>query len=119
METNTKALLKHFSVVFKKKATEDKPSKEAIHPGILKYVTRKELIAIIEHKYNGTIPAKYHLAEMENEELLPLIGDDLFIISYMTHQWSKKQIAQTPIPEKVLAKEVSNDTLTDKSKKKS
>ena len=42
--------------------------------------------------------------EMENQELLKLIGDDMFIISYSTSQWAMDQetinIVTQPSPEK-------------------
>jgi len=42
---------------------------------------------------------------MENTELLGLIGDEMFIISYVTEKWSREQLQEvTPVNEGVLDK---------------
>lgn len=118
METNKKALMKHFSVILKKRATEDTPEKQSINPAILKYVSRKELIAIITHKHNGTIPTKHNLAELENEELLPLIGDDLFIITYITNKWCMEYATKEQAPKKEVVKPKTDAKVTQTARKK-
>jgi len=60
----------------------------------LKYFSRKELIEIINHVYDGVIPEEYELIGMENSDLLKVIDDDFSIISYVTNKWSKEASSQ-------------------------
>jgi len=90
MNENRQALMKIFSFVFKERSKAEIEYRE-ISPEILKFFSRKELIEIITNKiYNGQVPPEHNLVEMENAELLKLIGDDLYIISYATEKWSKE-----------------------------
>lgn len=89
------ALMRLFSLVLKNRAKDEKESKQ-ISPELLKYFSRKELIEIINHIYDGIIPEEYELVDMENSELLKIIGDDLSIISYVTNKWSKEASSETP-----------------------
>lgn len=90
MDENRQALMKIFSVVFRNRAKTEMEFKE-MSPEILKFFSRKELIEIITGKiYDGQVPPEHNLVEMENFELLKLIGDDLYIISYATEKWSKE-----------------------------
>lgn len=89
MEKQKWALMKLFSLVLKDRAKDEKQTKQ-ISASLLKYFTRKELIEIINHIYDGVIPEEYELVDMENEELLKVIGDDFSIISYVTNKWSKE-----------------------------
>ena len=89
MENQKWALMKLFSLVLKDRAKEEKDTKK-ISPNLLKYFSRKELIEIINHIYDGVIPEEYELVDMENGELLKVIGDDFSIISYVTNKWSKE-----------------------------
>lgn len=89
MNTQQRALLKHFSLVLKKRAQSEEPNHPSIDAGILKHLTRKDMIEIISNKYQGTIPKDIPLTQMENEELLEVIGDDLYVISYLTGRWSR------------------------------
>jgi hypothetical protein len=90
METNKKPLMKHFASVLRKRALATTQVKASINPLILKFFTRKDLIQIILDKYDGTIPKTHNLVELENEELLAIIGDDMYIISYMTQKWCEE-----------------------------
>ncbi|WP_301401818.1 hypothetical protein [Polaribacter huanghezhanensis] len=99
METNKKSLMKHFAAVLRKRALATTEINEPVNPQILKFFTRKDLIQIINDSHNGAIPKEHNLMEMENQELLTLIGDDMFIISYITRKWCRE-------PQKV-DKEVS------------
>jgi TusA-related sulfurtransferase len=90
METNKKPLMKHFASVLRKRALATTQVKASINPQILKFFTRKDLIQIITDKYDGTIPKQHKLVEMENGELLSIIGDDMYIISYMTQKWCEE-----------------------------
>ena len=90
MNENTQALMKIFSVVLRDRSKGEIEYKE-ISPEIIKYLSRKELIEIITNNiFNGQIPPEHNLVEMENSELLKLIGDDLYIIAYVTQKWSKE-----------------------------
>ncbi len=89
MDENRNELMKVFSLVFKDRAKSETEYRE-IHPEIAKFISRKELIEIITQKiYNGEIPEDMNLVEMENQDLLEIIGDDMFIISYVTEKWSE------------------------------
>lgn len=91
MNENKIALLKIFSTILKDRAKSEIQYQD-ISPEMLKFFSRKELIEIITHNCDGQFPADYNLAEMENEELLQLIGDDFNIISYVMSKWSKEAV---------------------------
>ena len=91
MNENKIALLKIFSIILKDRAKSEIQYQD-ISPEMLKFFSRKELIEIITHNCDGQFPADYNLAEMENEELLQLIGDDFNIISYVMSKWSKEAV---------------------------
>jgi hypothetical protein len=55
-----------------------------------RYFSRKELIDIIKKRFDGSIPKEHNLAEMENEELVALIEDEMYIISYVTETWTRE-----------------------------
>lgn len=95
MEKQKWALMKLFSLVLKNRAKDEKETKQ-ISADLLKYFSRKELIEIINHIYDGDIPEQYELVDMENEELLKVIGDDFSIISYVTNKWSK-EVSSAPV----------------------
>lgn len=88
MEQNKNALMKYFSMVLRKRAIGEERTIKDFGADLTKYFSRKELIEIISKKFNGTIPKEYNLIEMENENLLQVIGDEMFIISYVTEKWS-------------------------------
>ncbi len=100
METNKRPLMKHFAAVLRKRALATKEVKEPINPQILKFFSRKDLIQIIKDKHNGSIPKELNLMESENEDLLKTIGDDMYIISYMTQKWSEEAKVKKPQPQK-------------------
>ena len=91
MNENKIALLKIFSIILKDRAKSEIQYQD-ISPEMLKFFSRKELIEIITHNCDGKFPQDYNLAEMENEELLQLIGDDFNIISYVMSKWSKEAV---------------------------
>ena len=94
MEKQKWALMKLFSLVLKNRAKDEKETKQ-ISADLLKYFSRKELIEIINHIYEGAIPEEYQLVDMENADLLKVIGDDFSIISYVTNKWSKEVSSET------------------------
>ncbi len=94
MNENKTALLKIFSAVLKERSKTE-PQYQSISPEMVKYFSRKELIEIITHIYDDDVPSEHNIAEMENEELLQLIGDNFSIISYVMSRWSK-EISQLP-----------------------
>lgn len=109
METNKRSLMKHFAAVLRKRALATTEINEPVNPQILKFFTRKDLIQIITDTHNGTIPKQHNLMEMENQELLALIGDDMFIISYMTRKWCQQQANQKVSQTVTSQKKKSND----------
>jgi hypothetical protein len=94
MKENKLSLMKLFSLVLKERAKEENQTKQ-ISTNLLKFFSRKELIEIINHIYDGVIPEEYELVDMENGELLKVIGDDFSIISYVTNKWSKEVSSET------------------------
>ena len=81
---------------------------------------RKELIEILKKRFEGAIPKEYNLMEMENEELFQLIGNEMYLISYMSEKWSRKVTNATTVKNsatsvnKVSSK--SNSTISGKGK---
>ena len=89
MNEHKTELLKRFSIVLKERSKSE-PQYQTISPEMLKFFSRKELIEIITHNFGGNVPEEHNLVEMENNELLLLIGDDFNIISYVMSNWSKE-----------------------------
>jgi len=89
MNENKTALLKIFSTVLKDRVKSE-PQYQSISTEMVKHFSRKELIEIITHNFEGEVPSEFNLVEMENNELLQLIGDDFKIISYVMSKWSKE-----------------------------
>ena len=75
MNENKTALLKIFSAVLKDRVKSE-PQYQSISTEMVKHFSRKELIEIITHNFEGEVPSEFNLVEMENNELLQLIGDD-------------------------------------------
>lgn len=94
MNENKTALLKIFSTVLKDRVKSE-PQYQSISTEMVKHFSRKELIEIITHNFEGEVPSGFNLVEMENNELLQLIGDDFKIISYVMSRWSK-EVSQLP-----------------------
>ena len=99
MEDNKKQLMKYFATVLRNLALE-KETESLMSRNLVFYFSRKELIEILKKKFGGTIPKEHNLAEMENRELLELVDNELFIISYVTERWSKEAKEKKLIPEK-------------------
>lgn len=106
MEIQKQQLVKLFSLILKKRASEEGVKTNEITPSLLKFFSRKELIAIIKYRFGGSIPKEHDLMEKENKELLNLVEDDMYIISYITQKWCE-EIAKKP--EKVLAPKVTSN----------
>lgn len=81
------SLMKIFSLVLKERA-KTQTEFRSISPAMVKFFSRKELIEIITQKFQGQVPKEYNLLEMENQELLAIIGDDFYIISFVCGKWS-------------------------------
>lgn len=101
MDREKCALMKLFSLMLKNRAKEGKPYKQ-ISYDLLKFFSRKELIEIINHIYDGVIPEEYQLVDMENADLLKVIDDDFSIISFVTNKWSKEVL---PLPVESISAE--------------
>jgi hypothetical protein len=95
MNESTQQMMKHFATVLRKRSSEKQLTKQ-ISPDLIQYLSRKELINIISRMHGGTIPEEHNLVELENDGLLKLIGDELYIIAYVTEQWSKETVAAPP-----------------------
>ena len=96
MKTNDQLLLKHFSSVLRNRANG---SNEPISSTLLKYLSRKDLVEVIKKIHNGSIPKNLDLALMENEELLSIIKDEMYVIAFITERWSNEQSLKTPSPK--------------------
>lgn len=102
MDTNKQSLLKIFSVLLKKKASEKVPMEtKTISPVLIKYFTRKELVEMVSLTYGQELPEGKNLLELENSEILNLIESDYQIILYMCEKWLKEE------------KEIKNNPPTD------
>lgn len=88
MKTNEQQLAKHFSLILKGRASS-KDTREML-PVLQRYLSRKELIEVIKKAHNGTVPAELNVAELENEELVSFIGDEMYILAYMTEKWCRE-----------------------------
>ena len=121
METNRNNLMKHFASVLRNRAL-GKQEAPAISKTIAQFLSRKELIDIIKKKFDGTIPKEHNLLELENEELLELIADEMFIISHVTETWSKesdKVTVKQPEPQQENKKTPESSKALDKGKNSS
>ncbi|MBV7270649.1 hypothetical protein [Winogradskyella luteola] len=99
MDDNKKQLMKHFATALRNRALE-KETESPMGRNLVFHFSRKELIEILKKKFGGTVPKEHNLAEMENRELLELIGNELFIISYVTEKWSKEEKQDRLVAEK-------------------
>ena len=99
MDDNRKQLMKHFSTVLKNlsvgKKTENMMSENLAH-----YFSRKELIEMVNRRFNGKIPKEINLVEAEKIDLLSFIGNELYIITYTVEKWCKEMEAKPKEPAK-------------------
>jgi len=100
MKTNKEQLMKYFASVLRNRAL-GKETETLMSKNLAFYFSRKELIEILKKKFGGTIPKEHNLVELENKELLGLIGDEMFIISFVTEKWSREISEEKPKSEKV------------------
>lgn len=120
MNTETQNLMKHFASVLRGRAI-GKLETPSINSGVTRYFSRKELIEIVKKRFDGSIPKEHNLLEMENVELLELIGDEMYIIAYVTEKWSKEPIQKsvsktTPAPAKTEIRKTSQNKKKDDNK---
>ena len=99
MNQNDQSLMKIFSLVLRERAKAASEFR-SISPEMVKFFSRKELIEIITQKFEGELPDELNLMEVENNELLKLIGDDYYLISYVTSKWSKEVESLPLAPER-------------------
>lgn len=119
METKREHLMKHFATVLRNRAL-GKETTPSISPTLTRYFSRKELIEIVKKRFEGNIPKTHNLVELENEELVSLIEDDMYVIAYVTELWSQELRKKAPKkttptqekPEKLKA----NDTIPKQAK---
>jgi hypothetical protein len=83
-------LLRQFSLILKTRSKDEKYQK--LTPSLGQYYARKDLIEILKKKHGDTLPPDLNLMECENKELLTLIGDDMYLISYSTENWTKETL---------------------------
>ena len=115
MDKEKCALMKLFSLMLKNRAKEGKPYKQ-ISYDLLKFFSRKELIEIINHIYDGAIPEEYQLVDMENADLLKVIDDDFSVISFVTNKWSK-EVLPAPV-ESISAESTAGEIVSNISAEK-
>ncbi|WP_299117539.1 hypothetical protein [uncultured Winogradskyella sp.] len=108
--------MKHFAMVLRNLAL-GKETESLMSKNLVFYFSRKELIEILKKKFGGTIPKEHNLTEMENRELLELIDNELFIISYVTEKWSKEVKEDKSVPEKPIPSSTRNQKPKDNDKK--
>lgn len=122
MEESKKALMKIFSSVLRERAKSETEFKE-ISLEFLRFFSRKDLIDIISNKiYNGKVPEEHNIAELENAQLLELIGDDTYVISYFTERWSVESQSLPLKPAEAFKKSLEQkrkERLEKKSKEQS
>jgi hypothetical protein len=87
------ALLKQFSSLLRTKSKEERLTKADIDPKMAEFLSRKELLFILDLKYKGKFPKDVNLAEMENHELLALIEDGFIILAYFVEQWIQEAVS--------------------------
>jgi flagellar motor switch protein FliG len=109
---NKENLMKHFASVLRKRSL-GKNTERGIDSSLLKYLSRKELVEILKNKHNGVIPKETNLVEMENDQLLDLIGDELFILAHLSQGWCIKEIY--PIESRAVKPEPSGKTKSTKT----
>lgn len=85
MHEHQEQLMKYFSLVLKKRSNEN--AEKGTNKKVLKYLSRKDLIDVVNYRYDGKLPTNVNLVEMENEGLLSLIQDELYIVAYVVQQW--------------------------------
>ena len=107
--------MKHFASFLRKRGTARTANHEmTIVPSLLKHLNRKELISILIRKLGPKLPNDLNLRDLENEELLELIGDEMYILAFFADKWSKEPIEATPVTEslktKVKSKRGNNKT---------
>ena len=89
MENNREHLMKYFANVLRGRAL-GKLKTPSIDTNVSRYFSRKQLIEIIKKRFEGNIPKTHNLIELENEELVALIEDDMYVIAYVTELWSQE-----------------------------
>lgn len=116
MKAETENLMKHFASVLRGIATGNLES-PSISKNTVRYLSRKELIEIVKKRFNGNIPKEHNLLELENEELLELVGDEMYVIAYVTDRWTKQtppkvngQKVTTPVKPVTPKKDTSKPT---------
>ena len=120
MNTNKEQLMKHFATVLRNRAL-GKQTDNLMSKNLAFYFSRKELIELVKRRFNGSIPKEHNLVELENKELLELVGDEMYIISFTTEKWcgespltekpreADKIIEENSSKEKINPKKTSND----------
>lgn len=115
MEKNANNLMKHFASVLRNRAL-GKQTENLMSQNLAFYFARKELLEMITKWFDGTIPKEHNLMELEKKELLELVGDELFIISYVTEKWSREaREAIVKKPEPIKASDKGKDASQKKA----
>lgn len=76
-------------------ALMEKHDVESVNPNWEGFFSRKKLLAMIEFLYDDDDLQKYHLKNMENDELLKFIHSDYQLIRYIIHTL-QQDIVATP-----------------------
>lgn len=109
MNTENKELMKHFATILRKRANAEKETVRKIDPAILYHLSRRDIVAIVGEMYKGNVPGNPDLAVLENNELLKLIPDDLFIISHVLNGWCRELLEVKGTSESLEHEEGSED----------
>jgi len=117
MDTNKEQLMKHFATVLRNRALGKKTETQTGR-NLPFYFSRKELIEILKKKFQGSIPKEHNLAELEKQEILDIVGDELFIISYVTEKWSREPKEIKPEKPKTGTPPKTEASKTSQNKKK-
>ncbi len=116
MKTNEKQLLKRFASVLRNRANG---KIEPISKTLLKHLYRKDLIEIIKKINGGALPKDIDATLMENEELLSLIKDEMFVIAYVIERLcTEQQLKVVSKPSANSNSGKSNASNVNKDKKK-
>ena len=97
MESNRQQLMKYFATVLRNRAL-GKQTDNLMSKNLAFYFSRKELIELVKRRFGGSIPKEHNLVELENKELLELVGDEMFLISFVTEKWTREP-RETRIPK--------------------
>jgi hypothetical protein len=81
MTIKQRKMILHFLKAYETLLVKDK--KQELSMLFHSFFSREELIAILEHSYFDQDLEEHHIEDLENSDLLELIGDDYFLLTYL------------------------------------